>query len=413
MNKPSYAVIGTGLVGLCVALELQKKGANLTLIDHNEPGMGASYGNAGFLAEESIEPLATAANIRKGLAMLSKKHSALAIPISGWSVSMPWLLKFIQQASLNHVQHNRDSLNFLLKKASPSWEKCLSELGLSSHLVKTPYLRVWEHAAGLNSAQVEQHFYHEWGIAAELINQQEVAEIEPSLSQTINHAVILPHAHRVQDPYRLSLALLQKLVEAGATILRDKIERISPTSEKVNLISHQHNYTFDKVVVAAGVNSNRLTATLGFDVPMIAERGYHLNLSGHTDYLAHPICSAERNVFISPLNNGLRITGFSELSASGLPAITERFDSLKHHLCSLLPTTTHAIQTADTWMGERPTLPDSLPVIGTHPSYPHIGFAFGHQHLGLTLAAVTASLLVEALHNIPSPQLQAYRINRF
>lgn len=413
MHKPSYAVIGTGLVGLCVALELQKRGADLTLIDHNEPGMGASYGNAGFLAEEGIEPLATATNIRKGFAMLSKKHSALAIPALGWSASIPWLFKFIQQASSNNVQHNRSALNFLLKKAAPSWEKCLSELDLTHHLIKTPYLRVWEHAGGLSSAQAEQHFYQQWGIDAELINQQQVAEIEPSLFQTVNHAVMLPHAHRVQDPYRLSLALLQKLVDAGATILRDKIERIDPLSGKVILVSHQQRYTFDKVVVAAGVNSDRLAATLGFNVPMIAERGYHLNLSGHTDYLAHPICSAERNVFISPLENGLRITGFSELSAIGLPAINKRFDSLKHHLSSLIPATAHAVQTANTWMGERPTLPDSLPVIGTHPTHPHIGFAFGHQHLGLTLAAATAQLLADALHNMPDPQLQNYRITRF
>lgn len=413
MHKPSYAVIGTGLVGLCVAFELQKRGANLTLIDHNEPGMGASYGNAGFLAEEGIEPLATAINIRKGFAMLAKKHSALAIPASGWSASMPWLLKFIRQASSNHVQHNRNALNFLLKKAAPSWKKCLSELSLTHHLIKTPYLRVWEHASGLSSAQAEQHFYQQWGLDAELINQQQVAEIEPSLSQTVNHAVMLQHAHRVQDPYRLSLALLQKLVDAGATILRDKIERIDPVSGKVILVSHQQRYTFDKVVVAAGVNSNRLAATLGFNVPMIAERGYHLNLNGHTDYLTHPICSAERNVFISPLENGLRITGFSELSTSGLPAINRRFDSLKYHLSSLIPAAGHAVHTADTWMGERPTLPDSLPVIGTHPTHPHIGFAFGHQHLGLTLAAATAQLLADALQNMPDPKLQNYRITRF
>lgn len=413
MRKPSYAVIGTGLIGLCAALELQKRGADLTLIDHNEPGTGASYGNAGFLAEEAVEPLATAANIRKGFAMLFQRHGALAIPASGWPSSIPWLLKFIRQASANHVQHNRSALDFLLKKAAPSWEKCLSESGLTHHLIKTPYLRVWEHAGGLNSARAEQRFYRQWGIDAKLINRQQVAEIEPSLSRTVNHAVMLAHAHRVRDPYRLSLALLQKSVDAGAAVLRDKIERIDPVSGKVSLVSRRQHYTFDKVVVAAGVNSSRLTATLGLDVPMIAERGYHLNLSGHTDYLTHPICSAERNVFISPLENGLRTTGFSELSAHGLPAINKRFDSLKHHLSSLIPATAQAVRTADTWMGERPTLPDSLPVIGIHPEHPHIGFAFGHQHLGLTLAAATAQLLADALHNMPDPQLKNYRITRF
>lgn len=414
MHNPSYAVIGTGLVGLCVALELRKRGANLTLIDCHQPGMGASYGNAGFLAEEGIEPLATAANIRRGLAMLAEKHSALAIPAAGWSASMPWLAKFIRQAASNRIQHNRTALHFLLKKAAPSWEKCLSELGLSTHLVKTPYLRVWESNNGLDAAQTEKQFYHTYGISAEFINQQQVAEIEPSLANTVHHAILLPHAHRVRDPYRLSCALLQELTTTGAAIIRDKITYLKPHANKVNLFSDQHTYTFDKVVVTAGVYSSQLTSTLGLKVPMIAERGYHLNLSGQTDYLHHPICSAERNVFLSPLENGLRITGFSELSASGLPAVNGRFDSLKHHLSALIPQTAQAVQAADTWMGERPTLPDSLPVIDTHPEYPQIGFAFGHQHLGLTLASATAELLVEELYSeTPNPQLSPYRITRF
>lgn len=414
MTQPQCTIIGGGVVGLCIAIELQKRGFQPTIIDGGEARAAASYGNAGFLAEEGIDPLSTVANIRRGLSLLPEKHGALSIPAATWHRSMPWLLKFIAQAQENKVQHNRQALNFLLKQAASSWHELLKECSLSSHLIQTAYLRVWESPAGLVAAQQEQAFYQQWDIAAEIIDHSIISQIAPALSQTINHAILLPHAHRVSDPHLLCLALRQYLVQHGAQLITDHIHAISPSEQGIQLHGTQQNHTSDYVIIAAGSQSHLLSQTIGYTVPLIAERGYHLNLTGQTGLVDMPFCSAERNVFVNPLENGLRITGFSELADQGLPPIMQRYASLQHHLGALMPNTRHLLTQAEQWMGERPTLPDSLPVIGTHPTQPRIGFAFGHQHLGLTLAAVTAKLLVNQMcQQTTNSQLDAYRIDRF
>lgn len=415
-QQSTCAIIGGGVVGLCTAIELQKRGFRTTIIDGGNLKSAASYGNAGFLVEEGIDPLSTVANIRKGLSLLSAKHGALAIPARTWHHSLPWLLKFITQAQIKHVQHNQHALNFLLKQAASTWRDLLAECGLSSHLVRTAYLRVWESSEGIAAARAEQAFYQQWDITAELIDHATISQIAPALAQTITHAILLPHAHRVRDPHSLCQALRQHLTDTGTTFIADHINAVLPSEHGIQLHGIQANHHFDYVIIAAGSQSHFLSKTVGYAVPLIAERGYHLNLTGQTDLVSVPFCSAERNVFVNPLQNGLRITGFSELAAHGLPPIAQRFASLRHHLAALMPNTHHVLDDAEHWMGERPTLPDSLPVIGTHPTQPRIGFAFGHQHLGLTLAAVTAKLLAEKMSSqqtAHSQQLHAYRIERF
>lgn len=415
MKSPnSYAVVGAGLVGLCTALELLHRGCQVTLFEQGAPGKGASYGNAGFIASELIDPLATGQNIRNAWSMLKDPHGPLALPIKNLQQSLPWMARFALSAREKNVAKGRKALANLLRPAVPAWQNLLSREGLSQHLRQTHYMRVWENAQGVGAARAEQDFYCAWGIGAQFADSEQVAALEPALRGRINHAILLPDAHRVGDPYLLSEALFKRFIERGGVLRQEQVHSLRPVDSQVELVSASTMHTFSNAIVCGGAHSSALLATLGIRVPLMAERGYHLNLAQVHGLINGPICSAERNVFISPLDGGLRIVGFSELGGVHLPANPARYATLRHHLGALLPQTQPHLEQAGEWMGMRPTLPDSLPVIDTHPDYPQIGFAFGHQHAGLTLAAITGKLISDHMtHTNDNFDLGAYGVTRF
>lgn len=409
-----YAVVGAGIIGLCTALELLRHGNHVTLIEQSTPGLGATYGNAGFIATELIEPLANAENIRNAWSLLKDPHGALSVPAKNWQHSVPWMIRFALSARQSSVEKGRQALANLLGSAVPAWQGLLGREGLSEHLRQTHYLRVWETPEGTGDARAEQDFYRDWGIDARFVDSEQVAALEPALRGRINHAVLLPHAHRVSDPYHLSQMLLQRFIEHAGVLLQEQVLSLRPVASQVELSTNAAIHTFDKAIVCTGAHSAKLLQQLGIRVPLMAERGYHLNLPGVQALLNGPICSAERNVFISPLQTSLRIVGFSELGGLKLPPNPARYQTLRHHLASLLPQTQPHLPQAGQWMGMRPTLPDSLPVIDRHPEHPQIGFAFGHQHAGLTLAAITGELICDHMSGVNGRfDLDAYRVTRF
>lgn len=410
----TFVVIGAGLIGICTALELAHRGCKVTLIDSGEPGRGASFGNAGFIASELIDPLSTPDTIRKALPMLLNPHGALSIPLKNLHRSLPWMARFACSARSQTVAKGRDALAQLLRAAVPAWQALLDREGLGTHLHRSHYMRVWERAEGRAAALAEQRFYNDWGIEARFAETEQVVALEPALDGQISHAVLLPNAHRLSDPYQVSQLLFKRFQERGGLFVHGHVESLRPYGHGVELAVSGSKQLFDKAIICTGAHSSELLRSLNVTVPLMAERGYHLNLPSVKNLITGPICSAERNVFISPLEDGLRIVGFSELGGVKLPENPARYETLKHHLGALLPQTSPHLEQASKWMGMRPTLPDSLPVIDNLPHAPRIGFAFGHQHAGITLAATSSQLIADRMtKGVDTINLSAFRINRF
>lgn len=404
------AVVGAGFIGLCTALELLERGCHVTLIDRGLPGQGASQGNAGFIATESVDPLGTMGTLLRAPRLLLDKHGALSVPAGYLHRSLPWMLRFGLASRPARVEPVRQALSALLTQAAPRWKDLLARQGLSGHLLDVHYLRVWEKSQGVAAAQAEAAFYRSWGLDAHFADHKTMAALEPALAETIHHAVVLPKAHRISDPLQLCQALFEAFLERGGRWIQQPVTALHPDEQGVGI----HDQRYDRAVVCAGAHSAKLLAPMGLHLPLMAERGYHLHLGHVHGILNGPVCSAERNVFLNPLDAGLRVVGFSELGGTDLPAKPQRFDSLRHHLQALLPQLESRTTNTTQWMGMRPTLPDSLPVIDTHPHYPHLGFAFGHQHVGVTLAACTGQLMAnKLLGHATAVDLAPYSVSRF
>ncbi|MDR5868300.1 NAD(P)/FAD-dependent oxidoreductase [Halomonas koreensis] len=414
VSRARVAVVGAGVVGMTTALALQRQGLAVTVLDPRGPGEGASYGNAGFLATELIDPLSTPAMLRQAPRLWLDRHGPLALPWRYLPRLAPWLARFLAAAAPARVRRGRRALAALNGASVDAWRRCLADIGAEDELVASGYLLVWESPQGREAARARMAHLERWGHAVEWLEGEVLRAREPGLSGALSHGLFFPGAHQVRDPYALVRRLAEAFRARGGAIRQARVERLEPRGEGVRLHTDQGALDAAQAVVAAGAWSHRLAAGLGLSVPLETERGYHLTLPGRGRALRQPVGSAERRCVMTPMDCGLRVVGFTELGGLSLPPVARRYASLRHHAGGLLEDGRGLDENAEEWMGFRPTLPDSLPVIDTHPAYPAVHFAFGHQHLGLTQAAISAEQVAALVAGErPGLELAPYRVSRF
>lgn len=426
--KVSLAVIGSGVIGLCTALEAQRNGYRVTLFDRDEVGMGASFGNAGFLATELIEPLSNPKTLRTALTLWLNPNGPLSLPLQYLVNVAPWLVKFVKAARPKSLAGSRRGLIQLNKNSMDAWQRCLDDIGASEQIVKSGYLLVWESSSKLDEALKQQCWLSENGIVTELVQGKRLVELEPALKETVSHALYFPEACRVREPYELCKLLFSSFMARGGTFIQQEVKQITPgagqpslkmgskTGSQVEIKTGTETdpYLFEKVIVCAGAWSKNLLEGVGLHVPLEAERGYHLTIPEAGAMLNHSIGSVERKFVMGSLDSGLRVVGITQFGGLKLGPLKHCFNILRHNSYKLLPELNDPSLSVTEWMGHRPTLPDSLPVIDRHPLYPQLLFAFGNQHLGLTQAALTAELVIQLMQNNPTKiDLSPYRVNRF
>lgn len=406
------AIVGAGIIGICTALRALEAGHQVTLIDPQEPGSGCSAGNAGHFATEQVFPLADPALLTQIPAMLLNPHGPLAIRPRYFVKVLPWLWRFIWQMVSTKRRANTKVLRTLCEAALPAWCSLLQRCDLEHHLILNGSLLVFE-TTPLKEIQMLQRHYQQEGVEVSLLNRQDLEKLEPELSNTVSHALFFERVGHTANPLALSQALYRKFIELGGSYLQEKVTALTlhQAQWQVNLEASQcctqkPTSYFDTIVLCAGAHSKQLCGQLGYSVPLEAERGYHLNCV--TKHLPQrPIASYERKFIMTPMSIGLRLAGTVEFAGVGAKPNPKRADGFYQHGCALWP---RLVQIQDPrveqnrWMGHRPSLPDSLPVISAAREK-NLYFNFGHQHLGLTLAAISAEHVMQLVGANNSQQL--------
>ena len=412
-SQQTVTVLGAGVVGVATAIALQRAGFAVTLVDRGEPGRGTSYGNAGILGTSAATPLATPGILRQVPGMLMNPLGPLTIRWSYLPQLAPWLIRFIRAAAPGRVEELTTAIVALSKSSLGAWLDLADHAGAMDLIERRGWIGVHESEDSLKKAAAEVETRRRHGIRVEMIGANEVRQLAPALARTVVGAVYHPDTGHTVDPYRLTERMARHLMATGAIYHRATVKDIVVTDGKaVGLATEDRVLSFDRLVIAAGAWSKPLAARLGHRVPLDTERGYHVMIADPGVELRLPVLSSEGKFFLTPMAGGIRVAGTVELAGLKAPPDWRRADILLQHGKRLMPDM--KTDKVERWMGFRPTLPDSLPVIGGSPHHDNVFFAFGHHHLGLTHSAITGKLIAELMTGqTPSIDLTPYRIDRF
>lgn len=404
------AVIGAGVIGLAVAEALLAEGHEVTLIDPAPPGMGASYGNAGTIADYAVMPVGTPDVLRNLPSLLFDKDSPLAIRRAALASLAPWLLRFARQSLPAAAARNASAIAALVADACPRWEELASRIGGAQILQRRGCLYIYETAQGFQAAQADIAFRKTIGISAEMISPQALAAMEPTLPEVAGGATFFPKAVFLSDPGQM-VQLLAEHVLAQATFVQAAATELHRNAGGVQIRGAGFQLQARKVVIAAGAHSRALARAAGDRVPLDTERGYHLEWDMPTPRLSRPTCPTSRGFYLCPMQGRLRVAGTVELGGLTAPPSPHRLEKLAEGARAIFPD----LGAPDrSWMGFRPSMPDSLPVIGRSAAGAEVIHAYGHGHIGLTLAPITASIVSDLVAGRPSAiDISAYRATRF
>ena len=390
-SKSSIGVIGAGIQGICISLCLIKKGFKVTLIDRDDPGKdSASYGNAGHFSPYASVPINRPDVLVDVPSMLLSSTGPLALKWNYVLKIFPWFLKFIKNCSRKNMMHTAKYMHQILDLALPAYDELFEEIDISGLVESKGIIYFWTNK-DLKSRELEINIRNELGIKQQLLTPHEIHDLEPHIKQIYHGGVLYPDARHTRNPKKILLKLFDFFLKEGGHFEKQNVQTISFTSDNKPIIkTHLNFYTFDKLVVACGAFSKKLTDQVNEKIPLDTERGYHVHFKGHDHLLSRPVIFLNRGFGITPMEQGLRVVGTVEFGGLDNPPSKKRIKNLVNSAKYLFP---ELGKHEDEWLGFRPTLPDFLPVIGPSKNHKNLFYSFGHHHLGWTLGAISGKII--------------------
>ena len=408
------AVLGAGLVGLASAHALADEGHSVVIMDREGPGAGASRGNAGWLAHTDIDPIAHPKMLRQVPKFLTDPLGPLAIRREYLLPILPWLIRLLIASRPANLNRSINALIGLQSLAMPAWTQLSARLGMEKMIHRRGGLFAFQSHDEFRTALPHFKRQEAAGIRVEYLDGPEVRQMEPALTDTIAGAAFFPDAAHVTDPYLITMALYEAARARNIDFLQASVKAIDLVERgAVVRFDGRDPIAFDRVVVAMGAWSKTIAATVGDHVPLDTERGYNISFPGSTRYLNRPVSFQGSGFVATPLDTGLRLGGAVELAGLKLPpnhARTRALYKKAERFIRDLP----SFDQGTVWMGFRPSIPDSLPVIGYSQNSPLVVHAFGHGHYGLTQSAATARLVADLVAGRQPPiDLSSFSPQRF
>ena len=410
---PCSVVVGGGAVGTAIAQSLQLAGFTVSLVDPCDPKKPASWGNAGHIAVEQISPLASLATLKGVPRRLVSAHSGLSLPLWALPQWLPFSLRFLAAARPDREALGKSALRDLLARAMPAWERYAALLQRPGLLRADGHFIVWSDPA---AAVRGRRNWLEADCGTAYFREATTEEYSQLRSLTVKPlagAIRCVGSGQISDMDLLASAARAAFVAAGGVTIRARAARLAREAGRVRVeLASGRHLDADQVIVAAGVASRPLLESLGHRVPMIAERGYHVQF-GAEDWpeALPPIVFEEDATIVTRFQDAVRASSYLEFNKPQAPADPRKWDRIEAVAREWgLPVAPRR----STWMGSRPTLPDYLPAIGKSRMADNLFYAFGHQHLGLTLAPVTGELMTDLIRGKAGQvALQPFDLERF
>ena len=406
-------IIGAGIVGIATASYLRRDGHAVTVVDSRPPGEYCSFGNAGILSPGSCVPQALPGVLGKVPGYLSDPLGPLAIQPSHFFKALPWFLRLVAASRLARVEQIADALRPLLKQTFDAYAPLVQNAGVADIIRQTGYVVAYDTRAGLEKDALPWRLRRERGVLMEELDGAGIRAKVPQLGGSFEAGLYLPEQGYVTNPERLTKALAAQFQKDGGRIVQRKVLDIELSPDgPLALVTDGGNMAVQTLVICAGSHSNEFSAKFGDDVPLEAERGYHVTYSDPAFTLPMPVFFPRQKAFVTPMEMGLRIAGQSEFAGNDAEPNDARADVLATQMRKVFPGIRHVDATK--WMGRRPSMPDSLPVIGPASRMPNVWYAFGHGHVGLCGGAPTGRVMADLIGGRPpGVDVAPFSVTRF
>ena len=386
----SVGIIGAGIQGVCIGLQLTKKGIPVTIFDREYPGSMSSYGNAGHFSPYAVVQLNRPDVIYDIPKMLLSSYGPLALKWNYIPKMIPWILKYLKSSTKKSMMHTTKFMHQILDLSLDAYDEILSEIDTTNLVERKGIIYIWTNK-NLKSRKMEIKIRNDLGIKQRLLSREEVLELEPNLNPVFDAGVIYDYAYHARDPKGITQKLFELYLKLGGKFKKEEVTNVEQTRfNQTQVKTNSGIFNFEKIVLACGAFSKKLTDQLGEKIPLDTERGYHIHYKKMDHLLKRPVIFLDRGFGMTPMNQGLRAVGTVELGGFDNPISKKRIDYIDKCAKELLP---QLGEFQDEWLGFRPTLPDFLPVIGPSLKNKNIIYAFGHHHLGWTLGAITGKIV--------------------
>ena len=389
-SKLNIGIVGAGIQGISNALFLQKKGFSVTLFDRDEPGSPvASYGNAGHFSPYACVLMNRPDIISDVPAMLLSSTGPLALKWNYLPKMIPWLTQFLRNCTTKRMMHTAKNMHQILDLALSDYDELFDDIAIDDLVEKKGILYIWNDQ-NLKSRKLEIDVRNELGVDQQVVSPKEIHDLEPNIKPFYHGGVYYRHGRHARNPKKILLKLFDLFLKKGGKFLKMNVKDINYEEEKPIIETETQRYIFDKLVIACGAFSKKLTDNLGEKIPLDTERGYHVHFKNCDHLLTRPVIFQNRGFGITPMEQGLRVVGTVEFGGLKNPLSKSRVKNLINNAKYMLG---DLPEHEDEWLGFRPTLPDFLPVIGPSKNYKNIFYCFGHHHLGWTLGPISGKII--------------------
>lgn len=389
-QQADVVVLGAGMVGVSAALAVRARGLSVIIVDRREPGSETSYGNAGILSSGSILPLNTPSLWKNLPKYLSNTHPALRWNLPWAIANAGWVVRFLASASPSHTRPRATALNGLIGASLKLHRDWIVKAGVGHRIRETGWLKAWRGDA-LAAAKAEQAALGEFGIKSEVLDRQGISALEPNIIPAYSVGLLHTQTASVDSPGAVVKAYAQMFADGGGVVRQSEIRRIEPQDDGWRVLLADGTIAARHVVVALGPWSAELLQPLGYRVPLAFERGYHQHFAPNpARKLLRPIHDSDGGFLMTPMEQGIRVTSGVELTARDAPS---NFAQLEAVVPMARSVAEFGDAVGERWRGARPTLPDSLPMIGAAPRHPSLWLAFGNQHIGFTTGTGTGAAI--------------------
>ena len=396
VGKQRVAVVGAGIIGTCIAYTLGKRGADVTLIDRDEPGHGCSYGNSGAISPGSVGPVGMPGVLASVPAMLMDAESPLFLPLAYLPRALPWLMRFVASARPAQVAVSAEKLAALHSGAVEKHVALALEVGVPELILRRGHLHLYPDEQSLAKDAAGWKMREAYGYGFERLDRNGILALEPRVGDRYRVGMYLADHATILNPFRYVQAIARTFAANGGKIERGVVGSLLQRPDaRWQVDADGAPALFDHVVVAAGAWSRRLLDPLGIRLQLESQRGYHVQFEGGPQTVSRTVVLADRKIFVTPMEQGLRVGGTVEIAGLDRAPDPRRAAILERIARETFSGLDRIAST--TWMGHRPCMPDSVPVVGPADGRSGLWIAVGHGHLGMTDSVKTAERIAGAL----------------